>query len=161
MGDGEKGKRQGDRGGDVLDGDVGGACDEFVARYDFGFGEVDGEMRMGVVASGVETAVEIHHRVVHFFDTGAVEESVALLGDDARDKALLGVVVEDDCVGYIFGLILFEEGVAVGFAVGVRHRLGIEHLFVEIDANIVGFEHHAVVFDVAVVEKLRVAFVDV
>ena len=161
MGDGEEGEGQSNGGGDVLYGDVGGASDELVASYDLGFGEVDGEMRMGVVAGGVETAVEVHHRVVHLLDAGAVEEPVALLGDDARDEAFLGVVVEDDGIGYIFGFVLFEEGVAAHLAVGIQHRLGVEHLFVEINTHIVGLEHHAVIFDIAVVEELRVAFVDV
>ena len=126
-----------------------------------GGGEVDGGMGVGVVAGGVLAAVEIHDGVVDTLDARAVEETVALLGDDAGDEAFVGIVVEDDGVRHVFVLALFEEGPAVDLASGVGDGTGAEYLLVEVDTYIVGFEFHAVIFDGAFGEELCLAFVDV
>lgn len=150
VGDGEKSERQRQRSGHVFDGDVGGTGDKFVAGDDFGLGEVDGEMGVGVIAGGVLSAAHIHHRVVHLFHLLSMQESFALLRDDTRDEAFLGAVVEGDGVGYVFGLVLLEEGVSADGSVAVKHRPCMQCLPVEIHAYIVRFQFHSVIQDDAV-----------
>ena len=67
-----------------------------------------------------------------------MQEAFALLGDDTRDDALLGVVVEGNGVCHVFGVALLEERPADRFAVGIGDMLGIKHLGVEIDPYLVG-----------------------
>ena len=158
---GEKSEGENERRGDVLDGDVGRAGEYFVAGDEFGAGEVDGKVGVVVVAGGVLPAVEIHDRVADFLHARAVEESVALLGDDTGDEAFVGVVVEDDGVGHVFIVTLLEEGASGGFAAGVGHGLCIERLLVEVHPDFVGLEFHSVIFYNTFVVQLGLAFVDV
>lgn len=66
VGHGEESEWQDKGGGDIFDGDVGGAGEDFVACDEFGMGEVDGEMGMGVVAGGVLASVEVHDGITDF-----------------------------------------------------------------------------------------------
>ena len=158
---GEEGEGQHEGCRYILDGDVGGTCENLVAGDEFGAGEVDGKVGMVVVAGGVLSAVEIHDRVADFLHARAVEESVALLGDDTGDEAFVGVVVEDDGVGHVFIVALLEEGASSGFATGVGHGLCIERLLVEVHPDFVGLEFHSVIFYNTFVVQLGLAFVDV
>ena len=158
---GEESEGENERRGDVLDGDVGGTRKNLVAGDEFGAGEVDGKVGVVVVAGGVLPAVEVHDRVADFFHARPVEKPVALLGDDAGDKAFVGVVVKDNGVGHVFVVALLKERSAGGFAVGVGHGLGGERLFVEIDTNVVGRQLHSVIFYDPFVVQLGLAFVDV
>ena len=145
----------------ILDGDVGGACEYLVASDELGASEIDGKVGMVVVAGGVLSAVEVHDRVADFLHARAMEESVALLGDDARDETFVGVVVEHDGVGHVFIVALLEEGAAGGFAIGVGYGLCIERLFVEVHSDFVGLEFHSVIFYNTFVVQLSLALVDV
>ena len=161
VGDGEECEGNRQRGRDILDSDIGGTGDKLVAGNDFGLSEVDCEMGVCMVAGGVLTAAEVHDRVVHLLDAVAVEEPIALLGDDTRNDALLGAVVEGDGVGDILGIVLFEKGVSGRGFGGVGRGCGKENLMVEVDAHVVGLEFHAVVVDGPLAVELRMFSLDI
>ena len=145
MGKGEEGERHRYRCGHVFDGEIGGAGHYLVVHDKLRLGEVDGVVRVGVVAGGILSFAEVHHRVVDFLDFLSVQEAIALLGDDAVDDALLGVEVEGDGVGAVFGVALFEIGFAGAAAAAVVHSGGVYDVGVEIDAHGIGFEFHILV----------------
>ena len=159
--DGEEGEGDGDGGGHVGQRQVGGTGEQLVARDDFRFGEVDGEVRVTVVAGGVESAAEEHDGVVHLLDAAAVQIALALLGDDARDDAFLVVVVEDDGVGQIFRLTLDKEGLAADAAVAVGRAGGGEPCRLEVHLHRVGFQRHVLIFDRPLAVEVGAAHQDV
>ena len=116
---------------------------------------------VGVVAGGVLPTIEVHDGIADFLDPRPMEEAFALLGDDTRDNALLGIIIESDSIGHILGVALLEEGTPDGVAVGVDNMLGIEHLGVEVDPDFVGFELHGFIFYLALVVELCLASVDI
>ena len=69
VGHGEEGKGEDEGCGDILDGDIGGAGEDFVASDELGVCEVDGEVGVGMVAGGVLPPVEVHDGVADFLDT--------------------------------------------------------------------------------------------
>ena len=113
---GEEGKGNNQRGGDILDGDIGRAGKDFVAGNQFGMAKVDGKMGVAVVAGGILAPIEIHNRVGYFLDTGTMEKAIALLGDDTRDDAFLGDIVKGNRIGHVLGIAFFEVGDADRFA---------------------------------------------
>ena len=93
--------------------------------------------------------------------SAAPQESFSLLRDDSGNETFLGPIVEGDGIGNVFGIALFEEGTSADFPAAVGHRPCIEHLPVEVDLDVVGFEGHVVVDDAAVVVELRPSLADV
>ena len=84
---------------------------------------------MGVIACGVLSSVKIHYGVADTFDTRAMEESIALLCDYTGDEAFVGIIVEDDGVGHVFGIALLEEWTSLSrtlWLVGYRQSLFIQ-----------------------------------
>ena len=161
LGDGEEGEGQRDGRGHVLDGEPRRTRDDFVAHDELALGEVQREVGVDVVAGGVAAAGEVHHGVVELLHRLAVEEALALLGDDAVDEAALGVVVEADGVGVVFGAVLDEEGTSHGLACRVDAAVGVEDVAVEVEVDAVGTQQHAVVVDDAVAVERGLARLEV
>ena len=97
----EEGERQGQRSGHILDADIGRTGENLVVGNKLRLGEVDGKMRMGVVAGGVLTAAEVHHRIVDFLNLVAVQVAIALLRYDTVNDAFSAVVVVGQSVGVV------------------------------------------------------------
>ena len=90
-----------------------------------------------------------------------MEETVALLGDDALDNTFLGVVVEGDGVGVVFGAVLLEIGASDDIVGGVGSAVGVKGLCIEVHLHMVGAEQHAVVVDGAVSVEIGAARVEI